>query len=464
LEQREQQEQQEEREQRTERRTGSMTALLVVLLFAAAAVAGWQWRERAQVEAELSAQYQRAFYELISQVENTEVLLAKSLVAASPGQQVIHLTDVWRQAFGAQSNLNQLPFNDVSLLRTSTFLTQVGDYAYALARRAARGEGVTDEQWQKLRELRGQAGVVVEQLHSVIDDSQRGALTWREVQRLAARRLGRGENRFRDGFERLELELTEFPTLIYDGPFSDHIERREPRGLTGPAVSEDEAAVIAREFSGAGEGASVRVTGEADGPIQAYAVRVERERGDSAVELHVSRQGGHVVWMLDGRSVGEPVLSLEEAVQRAREFLAKRGLSSMEPTWASSSQGRAVIPFVFVQDGVRIYPDLVKVTVALDDGAIIGYEALGFLMSHHPRTLPAPQLGEAKARERLHPALSAETGRLALIPLETLDEVLTWEFPAYLDGDPYVVYINALTGAEEQILKLLPTGEGTLTL
>jgi len=453
----------EQREQQMERRTGSV-GLLVVLLLAAAAVAGWQWRERAQVEAELSAQYQRAFYELISQVENTEVLLAKSLVTASPGQQVIHLTDVWRQAFGAQSNLNQLPLNDISLLRTSRFLTQVGDYAYALARRAARGEAVTDEQWQKLRELKDQAGVVVEQLHSIINDSQRGALSWREVQRLANRRLSRAENRFRDGFERLELELTEFPTLIYDGPFSDHIERREPRGLSGPAVSQDEAVVIAREFVGAGEGASARVTGEADGPIPAYAVRVERERGDGAVELHVSRQGGHVVWMLDGRSVGEPVLSLEEAVRRAREFLAERGLASMEPTWASSSQGRAVIPFVFVKDGVRIYPDLVKVIVALDDGAIIGYEALGFLMSHHPRTLPAPRLGEAEARERLHPALSVETGRLALIPLETLEEVLTWEFPASLDGEPYLVYINALSGAEEQILKLLPTGEGTLTL
>jgi len=437
--------------------------LLALLLLAAAAVAGWQWRERAQAEAELSAQYQRAFYELLSQVENTEVLLAKSLVAASPGQQVIHLTDVWRQAFGAQANLNQLPLNDISLLRTSRFLTQVGDYAYALARRAARGEPVTEEEWQKLNDLKGQAALVVQQLQSIVSDSDSGPLTWREVQRLANRRLGRGANRFRDGLERLELELTEFPTLIYDGPFSDHIERRDPRGLTGPVVSADEAVVIARRFTGVGEDASARVTGEVEGPIPAYAVRVERD-GAGVIELHVSRQGGHVVWMLAERALGQPTVSLAEAVQRAQDFLADRGLDSVEPTWASSSEGRAVIPFVYVQDGVRIYPDLVKVTVALDDGGVIGYEALGFLMSHYARTLPAPELDEADARKRLHPALSAETGRLALIPLETLEEVLTWEFPAHLDGDPYVVYINALTGTEEQILKLLPTGEGTLAL
>ncbi|MFS8544430.1 MAG: germination protein YpeB, partial [Limnochordales bacterium] len=199
---------------------GRTVGLLAVGLVAALAFGGWQWWQREQAETMLAAQYQRAFYELLSQVENTEVLLAKSLVAASPGQQVIHLTDIWRQAFGAQANLNQLPLTDISLLRTSRFLTQAGDYAYALARRAARGESVTPEQWEQLEQLKRQAGLVARQLQSVIEESRRGQLTWQEVRRLANRRLARGENRFRDGFERLELQLTEFPTLIYDGPFS----------------------------------------------------------------------------------------------------------------------------------------------------------------------------------------------------------------------------------------------------
>jgi len=447
-----------------ERPMGRTALLLAVALLAALAFGGWQWRQRAQAENMLTAQYQRAFYELLSQVENTEVLLAKSLVAASSRQQVLHLTDVWRQAFGAQANLNQLPLSDISLLRTSRFLTQVGDYAYALARRAARGERVTPEQWQQLDELRRQAATVVRQLQAVVEESRRGPTTWRELQRLASRRVGRGANSFRDGFERLELELTEFPTLVYDGPFSDHIERREPRGLTGEDISEAEAEAVARDFAPVADPEAVRVTGQVEGPIPAYVVRVERASGSPGIEMHVSRRGGHVVWMLDERGAGEPVLSLEDAVERARAFLAERGIDGFEPTWASAAQGRAVIPFVWVQDGVRVYPDLIKVTVALSDGAVVGYEALGFLMSHQVRSLPAPQLNEAEARARVHPALATGPGRLAVIPLETLEEVLTWEFPGELDGDPYVVYINAVTGAEEQILKLLPTGEGTLAL
>ena len=443
---------------------GRTALLLAAALLAALAFGGWQWRQRVQAENMLTAQYQRAFYELFSQVENTEVLLAKSLVAASPRQQVLHLTDVWRQAFGAQANLNQLPLSDISLLRTSRFLTQVGDYAYALARRAARGEGVTTAQWQQLDELRRQAGAVVRQLQAVVEDSQRGPNTWREMQRLASRRVGRGANSFRDGFERLELQLTEFPTLVYDGPFSDHIERREPRGLTGEDISEARAQEVARAFAPIADPEAVRVTGQVEGPIPAYVVRVERAGGGPGIEMHVSRRGGHVVWMLDERGGGEPALSLEEAVARAREFLTERGMAEFEPTWASAAQGRAVIPFVWLQDGVRVYPDLIKVTVALSDGAVVGYEALGFLMSHQARSLPSPRLSEAEARARVHPALNTGPGRLAVIPLETLEEVLTWEFPGELDGEPYLVYINAVTGAEEQILKLLPTSEGTLAL
>ncbi len=60
----------------------------------------------------------------------------------------------------------------------------------------------------------------------------------------------------------------------------------------------------------------------------------------------------------------------------------------MQPTWASVAGHRAVIPFALVQNGVIIYPDLVKVTVALDNGDIVGYEAMGYLMSHHDRDIP----------------------------------------------------------------------------
>lgn len=446
-----------------ERRWRLATILLSVLLLASLVWGGVQWSERARAESLQAALFQRALFELVSQVEQTELLLAKSLVAGSDGQRVIHLTDVWRQAFGAQANLNQLPLGTISLMRTSQLLTQAGDYAYLLARQAAKGEPISDEQWQTLGQLKQQVGVIAQQLHDVIDTAARGRMSWAEMQRLTRRRLDDGPNSFRDGFERLELQLVEFPTLIYDGPFSDHIQQREPKGLTGPDIDADDARRIAADFLPYElDPDDLHDRGEVDGPIDAFKVRAVRREG--LIDLDISRKGGHVVWMLDNRTVGETNLSVEDAVARAADFLAERGMSRMQPTWSSVVANRAIVPFAFVQDDIVVYPDLVKVTVALDNGEIIGYEALGYLMSHHPRDLPEPALTETEARQRVSDLLSTGEGRLALIPLETLEEVLTWEFPAELDGDPYIVYVNAVTGDEEQILKLLTTEEGTLVL
>lgn len=437
--------------------------ILSVLLLAALVWGAWQWTERARAESVQAAQFQRALFELIAQVEQTELLMAKSLVSGSDPRRAMLLTDVWRQAFGAQASLNQLPLGTISLMRTSQLLTQAGDYAYLLARRAAQGQAISDEEWRTLGELKQQVGMIARQLHAVLDDAARGSMTWTEMQRLTRRRLDDGPNSFRDGFERLEVQLVEFPTLIYDGPFSDHIQQREPKGLIGPEIDAEEARRIAREFLPHDLAAEeLHDRGEVEGPIAAFSVRATRRTG--LIDVDVSRRGGHVVWMLDSRPVNETNMSLDDAVDRAKKFLEERGMPDMQPTWASVAAHRAIVPFAFVQNDVTIYPDLVKVTVALDNGDIVGYEAMGYLMSHHDRDIPEPVLTEEEARQRVNPLLSVDRGRLALIPLETLAEVLTWEFYARLDTDPYVVYINALTGDEERILKLLRTEEGTLVI
>lgn len=439
------------------------TILLSVALLASLVWGGMQWTERARAESLQAAQFQRAFFELVAQVEQTELLLAKTLVSGTDAQRQLLLTDVWRQAFGAQANLNQLPLGNISLMRTSQLLTQAGDYAYLLARRAAQGEGITEEQWQTLEELQRQVGIVAQQLHEVVQAAAGGSMSWEEMQRLTRRRLDEGPNSFRDGFERLELQLVEFPTLIYDGPFSDHIRRREPRGLTGDDIDAEQAVRVALEFLPHRiDAQDLHRREDVEGPIPAFSIRGTRREG--IVDVDVSRKGGHVVWMLDNRAVNESRISVDEAINLAQQFLKERGMPDMVPTWASVVAHRAIIPFAFVQDDVVVYPDLVKVTVALDNGDIIGYEAMGYLMSHHERDIPQPELTEEQARERINPALSVSEGRLALIPLETLEEVLAWEFHAEANGEPYIVYIHALTGDEERILKLLDTDEGTLVI
>ena len=53
---------------------------------------------------------------------------------------------------------------------------------------------------------------------------------------------------------------------------------------------------------------------------------------------------------------------------------------------------------------------------------------------------------------------------MAVIPSDGNHVRLTFEFKAMMDGEDFLVYINALTGAEERIFKLLHTPGGTLVL
>ena len=114
---------------------------------------------------------------------------------------------------------------------------------------------------------------------------------------------------------------------------------------------------------------------------------------------------------------------------------------------------------------VTVYPDLIKVTIALDDGSVIGLEARGYLMSHHARTLESPAVAQAQARTQVDPGLTILSAGLALIPTDGQYEVLCHEFICQAsDGTHVIVYVNAKTGQEENILLLIEDENGTLTM
>ena len=131
--------------------------------------------------------------------------------------------------------------------------------------------------------------------------------------------------------------------------------------------------------------------------------------------------------MLNSRLPRESNISLTEALARAEAFLAERGLAKMVPTGTIREGNRLSVSFAAQEDGIIIYPDLVKVTVALDDGEIIAYDALGFLMAHHQRDLPEPKLTPEEAEKKVARQMEVQRTRLAVIPMSNLEEKLCYE-------------------------------------
>ena len=139
----------------------------------------------------------------------------------------------------------------------------------------------------------------------------------------------------------------------------------------------------------------------------------------------------------------------------------------MKETYYLKQNGIVTINYAYNQNSengmVVMYPDLIKVKVALDDGSVLGIETTGYLNSHCTREIPQDIITEEKAKEVINKELEILSTNLAMIPTEWKTEVLCWEFKGKVDGNEFLVYINAETGKEEDILVIVNTPEGTLT-
>jgi len=177
----------------------------------------------------------------------------------------------------------------------------------------------------------------------------------------------------------------------------------------------------------------------------------------------VTKTGGHVLYLMTERTFSEASLSDEECIDRAEEFLSQKGYSEMQPTYWSTADGVCTINFAAVQSGVLLYPDLVKVSFAMDDGAIVGIEARNYLANHAKRILAEPSISLVQAQSSLSERLTVTGSRLCVIPTDP-GEALAWEFSAEIDGvGSYLIYIDAMTGYELEILRLVETESGLET-
>ncbi|HHV54570.1 MAG TPA: germination protein YpeB [Firmicutes bacterium] len=477
-----------------------LTALMTILLVAALGFGVWQWWQARRFANALETAYHGFFNAAVQDVESAQVALSKALAAGSTADRAVLLDTVWHGMMSAGDLIARLPLGDINLAATRQFLNQVGDYAHSLARMSAAGREIDQEDWDTLADVHTELGRFTNALHDINGRFLTAGFRWSRVMNPRVDRVRRelaagwplpdasvveavataaGTSQGRDvtpevpgelrGFVDLEQRLQELPALEYDGPFSAHVAGRSPLGLTGPELDRDAAPDRARHFlDGAGvdprdyrqEGRVLTV----NGTIEAYQVNFRPAVGRGNVAVAVSKKGGHLVWMVNDRDVNAVRLTSDEAVAAARRYLEQKGFRNMETTYTLREGSTETVTFVYEKEGVRFYPDQVKVKVALDNGQVVGVDAFSYLMSHHDRDLPAPRITREEAARKVNPRLKVRGTRLAVIPLDSGREVLAWESDTELNGDRLLVYINAMTGEEEQILKMVKVQGGTLTM
>ena len=441
-----------------------MLTIIVVLFAIIIAMGIWIYKKQTEYRLASENQYNMAFFELVDYVQNVETYLAKSLISSTPEHVSETLTNVWREANLAQVYLSRLPIDSVELENTSKFLNQVSDYSYSLSRKNIYNEDLTQEDLDNLQELHDYSVELENTLNQLSTDMTEGRITWGELTKKGTVAFAQEvSNISKDSFSNLEENFHEYSGLIYDGAFSEHMTSTEKKGLTGEDIDEETAKQKAEEFIGKDKIKSTQNNGYVEnGDIPVY--RFEMTTNDNqTIGISISKKGGHVVYLNYNRNVTEEKISEQDAVQMGKEYLASKGYPNMQETYYLKENGFITVNYAYKQGDVVIYPDLIKVKIALDNGEIIGLETTGYLNCHYERNIPTAQISMEEARENLSDKIEIKSEGLAIIPTEWNTEIFCYEFKGKVEDIDFIAYINAETGEEEDILIITNTPNGTLT-
>ncbi len=443
---------------------------IILVIATVGAIVYYAYQETRKYVVASENKYNMAFYELVDYVQNVETYLAKALISTTPEHGAETLTNVWREASVAQSCLSQLPINSHELENTSKFLNQVSDYSYSLSRKNIAGERLSQEDLKNIKELHTYSLELENTLNQLSTDLNNGRIKWGELKDEGTKAFATQVSSItKDSFSNLEENFHEYSGLIYDGAFSEHITSAEKKGLTGEDVDEEKAKEIVKKFYGEDKIEKIDSNGYSENAeIPSFDFSVKMKENDNIATISVSKKGGHVIFANYNRTVNVETISQERANEIAKDFLNKHGYINMKETYYYKQNGIVTINYAYMQNSannqqVIIYPDLIKVKVALDDGSVLGIETSGYLNSHTTRNLPTNIITKEKAKEVLNKDLQIESENLAIIPTKWNTEVFCWEFKGKVEDNEFLVYINAETGKEEDILVIVNTADGTLT-
>ena len=445
---------------------GHMLSVICILLIIVGILGAILYKKQREYRQASENSYNMAFFELVDYVQNVETYLAKSLISSTPEHGAETLTNLWREANLAQAYLSRLPIESQELASTEKFLNQVSDYSYSLSRKNIYNEKLTQDDLNNLKELHSYSVDLENTLNQLSEDLNSGRFKWGELTEKGTVAFAQEvDNISKESFSNLEENFHEYAGLIYDGAYSEHLTSSEPKGLTGDDIDENKAKEIAENFVGKNNIKETNNLGYSENAtIPVYDFSITNNE-DLNINISVSKKGGHIVYMNTNREVNTEIISQEEANQKGKDFLTSKGFPNMKETYFLKQEGIVTINYAYMQDNVIMYPDLIKVKVALDNGEILGIETTGYLNNHiESRDISNIKITEEEAKKDLNPNLEITSSGLAVIPTDWKSEILCYEFKGKVDDREFLVYINAENGREEDILIITNTPNGTLAM
>ncbi len=399
--------------------------------------------------------YNKSFYDTTAEVNNIDVNLSKLLATSDSAAMQGYLTDVAVESELAENNISQLPIKDENKFYTAKLVNQIGDYAKYLNKKLANGESLSDEDREILYSLY-QANKTLKKTLIEVSSQSDGQLDFSKMLN------GDKDDSISQSFNKLENLSVSYPELIYDGPFSDGQENRELKGISGEEITKAQALQVVELAFSEYNVKSISSMGEVSGSLECFNVSASTDKGQ--LYAQVSKKGGKLIMFALAGDCNSVEFTEEHVVQTANEFLQHIGLDSMQAVWVNLSGNVYTINFAYSLGGVPVYSDLVKVRVCAQTDTVLGLEAVGYYTNHTERVLATPSLTSSKAKQMVSQNIEIESSRLAVIPVGISAEKLCYEFMGNYDNSTYYVYIDAITGKQVQMFKVIESTEGKLLI
>ena len=437
-----------------------------LLSFAVAVIAAlsvWgttQTLQNSKMKREISVSQQRTITSLADYVDSLANDLRKMQYVNTSTMASTLSMSLCKASAGAKNCLSSLSSGDVQLTNINKFLTQSSDYVQSITKRVSNGETLTEQDHRQIAQLYDYAVKLSDQISYLEEVMFAGGVHFNDVTSTLSKLSDEGDLSvsYSSAVSDAEKSFSDYPTLIYDGPFADNVFEKNSEMLKfEKEISESEAKKKAAEYSGVKADNLIRQEDE-NSTIKAYVFYCD------GMTVAVTKNGGYLLYMLSDTFAGEEKLNADDAIQKARQYLEKIGFSSIKDSYYSINDGICTVNFAYTLGDVICYADLIKVGVALDTGKIVSADTEGYLMNHKQRSVSNNILTRSEAQKSVSANLTVEKNHMAIIPMSDGKEVYTYEFLCNdKDGNDVLVYIDAQTGKEADIKLLLYSDGGILT-
>lgn len=407
----------------------------------------------------LNSRYQKAFFDLSTALSNIDVSLSKALITNSPSHLSLISSEILKETQYARSCIGDLPVKDVDLNNFNKFLSQVGDYVLYLSLKASEKEFLTDEEKENLKKLSDYSDKLSRRVNEAENKFLSGEMNFDKII------MAKADNyNVNTKISDIEKEFENYPALIYDGPFSDHISSNSAKMLLKDAeITKETAMKRALSFLDIEGVTELEETEDASGDLETYGFYLNGYN-DEKIFIDLTKKGGHIVSFSSFYEIKEDNISFDEAILKASNFLERKGFKDFFHSYYEKANGVITLTFFPKENNIIMYPDLVKVKVSADDGNIIGADFRNYIKNHHKRENLTPLIPEKEARSSLSKDLKISSSKLCIIPLYSGKEVLCYEFSGSFNNKNYLCYVNATNKTIEKMFIVLKDKNRLLTM